>query len=633
MNVDLDFSLSSSDSYEPMGESDDSQNSSSSSLTSNTTSSAISSSSQKNKVSGFPINKKQNANKKHLQREKRLKGKAYVSITGLKRQARPLLPSPCLLKRNHKCGILVKEENRIQIYSTFRKLTSIDDQTNFILNHVHKIAKKRVTRNIEHSRRTFTNCYSFTVDGEKRKVCREFFMATINVTDSFIRSALRKTSSFGALEKNRKRTPHNKLKKDEEKLIHDHILSFPAIKSHYCRSSTQKKYLDPSLNTSIMYRMYKDLCLEKNIKVVSFEKYRIVFKSYNLGFFKPKKDQCKKCLAQENLTESQKEEGRKTYEEHIQKKNMARKERDNDKQKARENSDVLAFNFDLEAVLTTPKGSAGQIFYLRKLAIYNLTVYNLGNQDGVCYLWDETQGKRGSNEIASCIYNYVLSHPETKEVTMMSDGCGGQQKNSNFSAMCLRLISVHPNLNLINHKFFETGHTEMECDSIHSKIEKKAKFVPVYTPEGWAQIIRSARMNPRPFQVNNLTFEDFYDFKTLCAEFYNMSKIPWRRICWLCYKKEEQLKIYCKTNYNEEFIEIKCSKTYRGRPKNVSLKTAYNSELPISKAKFGDLQKMCRDMTIPKIHHKFYASMKVCSMVPDKLPEPDESEDTATDDD
>ena len=39
----------------------------------------------------------------------------------------------------------------------------------------------------------------------------------------------------------------------------------------------------------------------------------------------------------------------------------------------------------------------------------------------------------------------------------------------------------------------------MECDSIHSNIEKKSKNIPVYIPEGWTQVIRTARKNPSPF--------------------------------------------------------------------------------------------------------------------------------------
>jgi hypothetical protein len=85
---------------------------------------------------------------------------------------------------------------------------------------------------------------------------------------------------------------------------------------------------------------------------------------------------------------------------------LARQERYKDKTQASGDSTILAFNLDLQAVLNTPKGPCGQIFYLRKLAVYNLTFLILGNQDGVCYVWNETTGKRGAVEIASCVYDY-----------------------------------------------------------------------------------------------------------------------------------------------------------------------------------------------------------------------------------
>ncbi|XP_044760403.1 uncharacterized protein LOC123317857 [Coccinella septempunctata] len=259
-------------------------------------------------------------------------------------------------------------------------------------------------------------------------------MATLNVTDAFMRSALKKRSSIGIQEKDKrgKHTPANKLTDNMDALIREHILSFPSVESHYCRASSTKKYLDSCLNVSIMYRMYKDMCSTKKLKPVSSEKYRQIFNEYNLGFFKPKKDQCKKCLARNQMTENEKNANQDEFNKHLERKNAARKARDEDKMVAKGDSKILAFNFDLQAVLTTPKGSAGQIFYLRKLAVYNLTVYNLGNQNVKCYLWDETQGKRGANEISSCMNDFVMSHTEITHVRMMSDGCGGQQKNSFF---------------------------------------------------------------------------------------------------------------------------------------------------------------------------------------------------------
>ena len=541
-----------------------------------------------------------------------------------------MLPSPCSGKANHKCDNFINEENRLKIYNEFRQMISVDDQRIFLNSHIDKQKKKRVTRNIENSRRTFTMNYSFTINGEKRQVCRAFFMATLNVTDAFMRGAVAKLSSSGIVEKeNRgKHVPHNKLKDDDELLIREHILSFPAVESHYCRASSTKRYLDSSLNVSIMHKLYKSKCSELNVHPVSFEKYRRVFRSYNLGFHKPKKDQCKKCLKYTNMTEEEKKAHEQAHHEHMLRKQLAREARDEDKEIAKNNSEVLAFNFDLEAVLTTPKGPTGQIFYLRKLAIYNLTIYNLGNQDGICYLWDETQGKRGSNEISSCIYNYIINQPNITEVRMMSDGCGGQQKNSHFAAMCLKLLTDHNNLKTIVHKFFETGHTEMECDSLHSKIEQKSKYVPVYSPEGWAQIIRNARTHPRPFEVRFIMFDDVFDFKSFGTQNYKLNQIPWHQVCWLQYiKTDDVVTMSFKKNFGDEFQQVNSMKS-RGRPKNVDLKKAYDKQLPIAIAKYKDLQKMCNDLTIPKNYHNFYNSINADKNIRDNLPEPNESEDS-----
>lgn len=142
----------------------------------------------------------------------------------------------------------------------------------------------------------------------------------------------------------------------------------------------------------------------------------------------------------------------------IKRRDEAFKRRDSDKAAAKGDNKTLAFNFDLEAVPQTPKGAAGPFFYVRKLAVYNLTIYNLGNQDVRCYTWDETEGKRCSTEIATSIFNYINSQPSgITHVRMMSENCGRQQKNYNFCCMLLYLVVNHPTVEVIDHVFFEVG--------------------------------------------------------------------------------------------------------------------------------------------------------------------------------
>lgn len=169
------------------------------------------------------------------------------------------------------------------------------------------------------------------------------------------------------------------------------------------------------------------------------------------------------------------DETKTKYDAHQERKVQSRHEKASDKERARKDPKFSASAFDLQAVLTTPCSLIGELYYKRKLCCYNLSFYDLGNGNGSCYLWDETQGKRGSCEVGTCVFMYVNSVASKtsgiEEITLYSDTGGGQNRNQ-FVASCLvHCLHETPSLKIINQKFLESGHSEMECDSIHSSIE------------------------------------------------------------------------------------------------------------------------------------------------------------------
>ncbi|CAH0698686.1 unnamed protein product [Spodoptera exigua] len=496
----------------------------------------------------------------------------------------------------------------------FLALQNIEDQEN-----LKEIPKKRKVRN--------PSTWKTNIEKHRR------LKATLNISGGFVKGALNKINSEGILTPDcrGKKVPPNKLSSEDETFIRDHILSYPAVESHYCRQNSEMRYLDASLNIATLYKEYVKLCETKSMKPVSSEKYRLIFRTYKLNFHKPKKDLCKHCIAYKEMNIKEKAEHQEIHALHLSRKDEARKCRDEDKEQAQTDDKTLSFNFDLEAVLSTPKGAAGPFFYVRKLAVYNLTVYNLGNRNVECYMWDETERKRGSIEISTCIHTYIMAHNDIKNVKMMSDGCGGQQKNYHFSSMCLLTVTQHPTLNVIDHKFFETGHTHMECDSIHSKIETKAKNVPVYTPDGWAQLVRLARTNPKPFNVTTLTHDDFKDFgarNQYLSKILNGRKLGIHNAVWLQYRKEDPDKIFIKDTYDKNipFQEIHLKKK-RGKTVVYPV-SAYSQRLKISSQKKNDLIKLCQDGQIPRIYHPFYENLPSSETVKDCLPEPDVTEDS-----
>ena len=63
--------------------------------------------------------------------------------------------------------------------------------------------------------------------------------------------------------------------------------------------------------------------------------------------------------------------------------------------------------FDLQKVLHCPRAESSAFYYKRHLAIYNFTIYDCTRNERSCYLWNETIGKKGSNEIASFLFHFI----------------------------------------------------------------------------------------------------------------------------------------------------------------------------------------------------------------------------------
>ncbi|KAJ8886229.1 hypothetical protein PR048_012438 [Dryococelus australis] len=127
---------------------------------------------------------------------------------------------------------------------------------------------------------------------------------TLNITEGIVRGSFNKLTPSGFLEKDKtgRKTPPQKLMDVDEEFIRIHTLSFPSMESHYCRKASEYKYLDPSLNVTTMYSLYKSECREAGMKPVGAEKYQQIIREYKISFHKPKKDLCKRCVAHKEIT-------------------------------------------------------------------------------------------------------------------------------------------------------------------------------------------------------------------------------------------------------------------------------------------------------------------------------------------
>lgn len=181
---------------------------------------------------------------------------------------------------------------------------------------------------------------------------------------------------------------------------------------HYCRQKTEKEYLD-LIYTSFknVYKIFKQYISDNGIpsnETTSYLTFLKITHSLNIRLYEPKKDQCDLCFSFKNNNTT-----REIYGSHIENKNKARKEKDDDKKRA-ERNEINAFTLDVQAVELVPFKKARASYFKQKLDVHQFTIYNLKNSEVYCYLWHEGEGRMESNVFASCISNFLESYVDLK---------------------------------------------------------------------------------------------------------------------------------------------------------------------------------------------------------------------------
>lgn len=238
---------------------------------------------------------------------------------------------------------------------------------------------------------------------------------------------------------------------------------------------------------------------------------------------------------------------------------MSRSEKASDKV----SSNAAVAVYDLQAVFQVPKGDVSLFYYKSKLNVLNFTIYDLKSNNCECYVWDDSSGHRGVNELGSCVLDYIHKVCETgkKDIIFYSDNCGGQQKNRFMLALYLYAVNIL-DLDSITHKFLIKGHSQNEGDSAHSLIERQIKRLlksgPIYVPETFLTAIRMAKKKGEPFRVKECDHEFFMNIKVLANEIgpmMNMKELKISEVKVLKVTKESPNSVFYKHSYNENFKE------------------------------------------------------------------------------
>lgn len=132
-------------------------------------------------------------------------------------------------------------------------------------------------------------------------MCRKGFLNILGIKKGRLDTALKSATATATptTEKRGKHSQSRKIVGTQAKYVHDHIMRFPMVSSHYTRAKFPSlRYLDGNLNINKMYRMYVSWMSSEHPDdpVVKESYYRMVFSTqYHLSFKPPKTDICSKC--------------------------------------------------------------------------------------------------------------------------------------------------------------------------------------------------------------------------------------------------------------------------------------------------------------------------------------------------
>ena len=255
-------------------------------------------------------------------------------------------------------------------------------QKDYIVHHIRIVEVARTNENTIGGNRIESRQFYLKNGEALHRTCKDFFSKTLCISNAVIDNALIKRSNHGEFvgDDGRGRKPaYNKTADREIFAVKQHIESFPAIESHYCRASTSRSYLDPNLTIKKMHKLFLEKCTEdddgvyNNLKSVSEGVYRKIFcENYNLGFFKPKKDACEKCEGYTNMKNSaaiNKENNKELLIEleerqkaHLKRKEEMRLLKHEVKRRAAEDPTFYFATFDLQSILQLPSSEASLLY-------------------------------------------------------------------------------------------------------------------------------------------------------------------------------------------------------------------------------------------------------------------------------
>lgn len=374
----------------------------------------------------------------------------------------------------------------------------------------------------------YYNRYFLRIRDERTEVCKKTFMDTHQIKRGVLQTVVQNLNngSFSVQDGRGKHDHHKCVDQVVRDAIRRHIFQFTFEPIHYSRRSGDELCLPPDFNVARMYSKFKD----ENPEIGNRKEwlYREVFLSTGIKLNKPKSDTCRTCDKLRmciQYPENAEEEriATENMHEHQIKADLGYAKLYDDIAQTRNNLNLVVTVVDLQKVLFSPTLTHQDMYYMRQFSSYNLCIYNGEEDQGYMYFWNESEAKRGVNEMGSAFLHYIkskytpLNAYEERKLIVWSDRCRGQFNN--YPMLCLFLYLINQRyFTEIEQKFLVSGHSYMPCDRLFGLIEKRKRVTNAYVPDQWIKIIEESRPS-HPFHVTRLTQEMVVNIQSLKFHF------------------------------------------------------------------------------------------------------------------
>lgn len=386
--------------------------------------------------------------------------------------------------KTYKCQGLSQTDVNMFHSSFYANKTKVK-QDAFVVNYI-KVNKPVRSRQVKTNSTRKGVAVSYYVRSTSTKhckrVCQKTFINIVCISKDRIQRIARFFNYTGQLP-TENRGGDRRSKKEVHANVRRFIESLKGIETHYCRSkTTHRVYLSSDLNITKLLRLYNKTFPENQVKRTLFRK--IFCTEYNIGFGCPATDACSTCLS---LTERLKRSASETVKNSlmIEKRVHKLKAKSFYKKLQEERADRKILSFDCQKNLANPKVPDQSAYFSRQLNTYNFTIIEGSSKCRITpantfiYTWMEHEHCKSSNEIASALFHCLqnLNYSQIKEIRLMADGCGGQNRNSIAIGMIAYWFAekAPAGIKQIEMIFPITGHSFLPPDRVFGNIERVLK--------------------------------------------------------------------------------------------------------------------------------------------------------------